>query len=101
MADTERTAAWSILVVRTGGFAGIRREWRVSSADDASVDWPALIEACPWRRRYPPSASKDRFVWRIEASAPPRIVRRITLPESAVVGPWRELADRVRDAAAD
>jgi hypothetical protein len=99
-AQPDRTLVWTITVVRTGGFAGLSREWRVNSADDPGVDWPALIEACPWKKRYPPSAARDRFVWRIEADAPPR-THRATLPESALTGPWRVLADRVKSAASD
>ena len=98
-ARSEKTVTWTILVVRTGGFAGLRREWRVSSRDDPAVDWPALIEACPWTTRYPPSRSNDRFVWRIEASAPPR-TRKATLPESSLTGSWAVLVDQVRSAAA-
>jgi hypothetical protein len=96
---SETTVSWTILVVRTGGFAGLRREWRVSSSDEPEVDWPALIEACPWTTRYPPSRANDRFVWRIEATAPPR-TRKATLPESSLTGSWRVLVDQVRTVAA-
>ena len=95
----ETTAVWTILVVRTGGFAGLRREWRVTSTDEPSVDWPALIEACPWTTRYPLSRANDRFVWRIEASSPPRS-KKATLPESSLTGSWAELVDQVKTVAA-
>jgi len=97
-ARSEKTAVWTILVVRTGGFAGLRREWRVSSTDEPSVDWPALIDACPWSTRYPPSRSNDRFVWRIEAIAPPR-TKKATLPESSLTGSWAVLVNQVKTVA--
>jgi hypothetical protein len=98
-ARSETTSTWTILVVRTGGFAGLTREWRVSSADEPSVDWPALIDACPWTTRYPPGRSNDRFVWRIEASAARR-TRKATLPESSLTGSWAVLVKQVRAVAA-
>jgi len=81
-------------VVRSGGFAGIQRVWCVEPDGDAE-DWLALVDACPWGRSSTDAASRDRFVWRIEA----RIDRRrrtATLPDRDVTGPWRELIDRVQ-----
>jgi hypothetical protein len=98
--QSERVVVWTLHVVRTGGFAGLQREWRVSSTDDPGVDWPALIEACPWKKRYPPAVARDRFVWRIDASAPRRN-RSATLPESELTGPWRVLVERVKTTASD
>ena len=85
----------TILVVRSGGFAGLSREWRVRSVDHPEVDWARLVEACPWRSVAADPASRDRFVYRITVSAPRR---RATVPEGALTGPWKALVDRVRSA---
>ena len=82
----------SVTVVRTGGIAGVRREWEASGPRD---EWLPLIEACPWRSVGGDPASRDRFVYRITVSAPPR---RATVPEGALTGPWKALVDRVRSA---
>jgi hypothetical protein len=88
-----------IEVVRTGGFAGISREWRVEAQDDDCDDWMPLIEACPWHRVPPPDQlSRDRFVWRIEVDGP-GLHRRATLADGGLDGPWRSLVERVQDAA--
>lgn len=97
MADA-RPDTFSISVVRTGGFAGLRREWRVRTSDAPDVDWPALVEACPWGTVAPPSPVPDRFVWRIEADGARRR-RRATVPDERLTGSWRELVDQVKSAA--
>lgn len=86
----------SILVVRSGGFAGLTQEWRVEAHDDAE-EWVALVRACPWGAVGRDDASRDRFVWRIEARVPPR-VRTASVPDAHLVGPWRVLVDRVQEA---
>ena len=88
-------AAIRILVVRSGGFAGIRQQWRVESGDDED-DWTALVTACPWDRVGVDAASRDRFVWRIEARMP-RVTRAAQVPDALLVGPWRALVDRVQE----
>ena len=59
----------SVTVVRTGGFAGIRREWRAQPPADEAPRWIALIRECPWDAEDAqcPPAQPDRFVWRIDA----------------------------------
>jgi len=83
-----------ISVVRTGGFAGLRREWTVEIDDGEWPDWQRLVDACPWDS-VPDDPAPDRFVYLI--SVPPHSAR---VPERRLTGPWRELADRVRDAHA-
>jgi hypothetical protein len=90
------TAPLRILVVRSGGFAGISREWCVEPDGDAD-DWVGLIDACPWDRVGHDPGSRDRFVWRIEARVR-RQVRTAKVPDRELTGPWRELVDRVRSA---
>ncbi|MET0736177.1 MAG: protealysin inhibitor emfourin [Microbacterium sp.] len=91
----------AVTVVRTGGIAGTRREWRAEPPAEEAPRWIELIEECPWDAAVELSASRgaDRFVWRIDARCGPR-ERGAELPDSAVHGPWRELVDHVRAAGA-
>ena len=91
-------AALSILVVRTGGFAGLRQQWQVEP-DDHTDDWIALVRACPWSSVGRDEASRDRFVWRIEARLP-HSVHTASVPDALLVGPWRVLVDRVQEVGA-
>ncbi len=84
-----------VTVVRSGGFAGLRREWQAAVGDDERDDWMLLIQACPWGRIPTDPTSSDRFVWRIEARGP-RLRRSASVPDAFLDGPWRELVDRVR-----
>jgi hypothetical protein len=92
-------AGVNILVVRSGGFAGLTRQWRVEAHDDAE-EWVALVRACPWSSVARDDSSRDRFVWRIEATIPPK-VRTASVPDAHLVGPWRTLVDRVQQASTD
>ena len=92
--DDGRTRV-SILVVRSGGFAGLTQQWQVDPRDDAD-EWVALVYACPWGAVGHDAASRDRFVWRIEARLA-RTVRKASVPDALLVGPWRVLVDRVQE----
>ncbi|CAN5490557.1 hypothetical protein BH10ACT6_BH10ACT6_05790 [soil metagenome] len=89
------TAANRILVVRSGGLAGIRQQWQVEPAEDVA-EWSALVAACPWNEAVTDMTSRDRFVWRIEARMPPTILTA-SVPDAQLIGPWRVLVDRVRE----
>jgi hypothetical protein len=86
-------------VLRSGGFAGMTTGWeiRVDEQPDPGR-WESLVEACPWDRpeACAPDAAggpgADRFVYEFQAGR-----RRTRLGESLVQGPWRELADSVRE----
>ena len=93
---------YTISVVRTGGFAGLRREWRVTSTDAREVDWAGLIDACPWNNSATTrdGRSADRFVWRIEAKTGAR-TRNATLGDGEVTGAWKSLVDAVRARPGD
>jgi hypothetical protein len=83
-------------VLRSGGFAGMTTGWeiRVDEQPDPA-HWQSLVEACPWDGPAPragDSNGNDRFVYEFQAGR-----RRTTLGESLVQGPWRELADSVRE----
>jgi hypothetical protein len=82
----------TITVTRTGGIAGLRREWRV---DGDTEQWGPLIDACPWRSVPRDDDSRDRFVYSISVRAS-RKRHSATLPEAALTGPWKELVDRVQ-----
>lgn len=87
-----------IEVVRLGGFAGIRRAWSVERDD--TEDWPDLVDACPWGRTSADPASRDRFVWRIDARVDRRR-HRATVPDRDLTGPWRVLVERVQQDGDD
>ncbi|GAB3631968.1 hypothetical protein GCM10027421_13210 [Microbacterium shaanxiense] len=87
-----------IVVIRTGGIAGIRRRWRVVPPHDEEPHWIELIDSCPWDDpSADPQRGADRYVWSIQARTPRARLER-ELPESALDGPWRQLVDAVREA---
>jgi hypothetical protein len=94
-----------VTVVRTGGIAGMRREWRAAPAADDTPQWVALIDDCPWDAppKGPPLGA-DLFVWRITArfeSAGDAVERDAELQDPQIAGPWQALIDAVRTASAD
>jgi hypothetical protein len=92
--DGRRPARLRILVVRSGGFAGLTERWTVEDPDHVD-DWIALLRACPWGAVGVDATSRDRFVWRIEAHTARR--RQVALvPDRDLTGPWRSLVERVR-----
>ena len=89
-----------IVVVRSGGFAGISRRWSIEEPEPDD-DWLALVEACPWGRVGVDREGRDRFTWRIEARLARRH-RQASVPDRELTGPWRDLVDRVqRDGSGD
>lgn len=97
----ERTASPVVVtVVRTGGFAGLRREWRAEPDEEDVPHWFALIDDCPWDDAGPfPPSGADRFVWRVRAVCDTergRSERDAELPDERVRGAWRTLIDEVR-----
>jgi len=87
-----------IAVVRSGGLAGIRRQWHVEAEPPDAEEWIGLIDSCPWDDDVDAPPGADRFVWSIRARTPSERRER-ELPDSAVDGPWRTLIDAVREAA--
>ena len=84
--------------MRTGGFAGLSREWRAGTTDAPDIDWRPLVDACPWKTVKVSPPAPDRFVWRIEARGG-KHHRRATIADRDLVGAWRDLVDHVRSAA--
>ena len=96
----------AVRVVRSGGFAGLRRTWAVDVDAADAGPWIALVEACPWDHCGSASASSasnprgaDRFSYRLSARVR-GAERQADLAESDAVGPWRTLIDAVREASA-
>lgn len=87
-----------VRVVRTGGFAGLRKEWTAEPAPDEASAWIPLIEDCPWDDvGSAPATGADRFVWRISARCDPEPERSAQLGDGDVTGAWRTLVDAVRE----
>ncbi|WP_345750654.1 protealysin inhibitor emfourin [Microbacterium rhizophilus] len=83
-----------VIVVRTGGFAGIRVTWEVRVEEQPDRrEWRELVESLPWDdATADESGEPDRYVYRITCEP-----HEAVLPERRVEGPWRVLVDRVRD----
>lgn len=98
----------NISVVRTGGFAGVRRTWRVdvgAQPHGTVEEWLQVVEACPWSEGVDLDGDgvPDRFVFVITVESLPvesgeGSELQATLPETRVVGPWRQLVERVQSA---
>jgi hypothetical protein len=100
---SQSAESFTILVVRTGGFAGLRRAWRVAADEASAPGWRELVDACPWGTAAlaAPSAGADRYVWEVTAAEARHPLsgaeRHVVLGERALSGPWRELVDAVRE----
>ncbi|GAB3534190.1 hypothetical protein GCM10027403_09560 [Arthrobacter tecti] len=82
-----------IVVSRSGGFAGITRTWSVEvSSDEAQERWLPLLDQVEHTND---DAQRDRYVYRISVG-----YREVTVTESAVQGPWKELVERAKDESA-
>ncbi len=83
-----------ITVARTGGFAGVRREWSIEvSAPQDAERWRPIVEACPWDD-VATSATPDGFVYDLRVADHEAVVA-----ERELDGPWRQLVDEVRRSA--
>jgi hypothetical protein len=93
--------AVAVTVIRTGGFAGLRRTWRAEADERDAPHWITLIEGCPWDavESGDAAAGADLFVWRLKARCGHER-REAELADPDVQGPWRELIDAVREAGA-
>ncbi|TIH32069.1 protealysin inhibitor emfourin [Subtercola vilae] len=101
---TDPQPTLTVIVVRSGGFAGLKHSWQASpSTEDESARWLSLLGELPWSTQAPdarPAAIEpDRFVYRIRVLLNAQVEHEATVPESALTGPWRTLVESVRDAA--
>ncbi|KAA1378420.1 protealysin inhibitor emfourin [Aeromicrobium fastidiosum] len=85
-----------ITVARTGGFAGLRREWSIEVAVPQDADrWRPIVEACPWDDLDGDrDVTADGFVYAVSVADHAAVV-----PERELDGPWRQLVDEVRRSA--
>lgn len=95
----QQAVAVRVRVVRTGGFAGLRREWTAEPPPEEAPHWLGLIDECPWSAvrdgREPTGA--DRFVWRISVRVSDEPARSAQLGDDDLTGPWHDLVDEVRE----
>jgi len=91
-----------VIVSRSGGFAGLRRVWRVDVEEQPDERaWRDLLGSLPWEADDEPQRSSsaaapgrpDRFVYEIQVQT-----HHVRLGETELDGAWRELVDRVRKA---
>jgi hypothetical protein len=83
-----------ISVVRTGGLAGLRREWTVEvGVPDDLPHWQPLIEACPWDASGGDN-HPDGFVYDLRANT-----REARVPERELSGAWQHLVEEVQRSA--
>lgn len=98
----------AITVVRTGGFAGLRKQWEALPPPDEAPTWIALIEECPWDGPRSQSHGADRYAWSVSASLAPSVLaspsaehgrqtHQAELADQDIHGPWRVLIEAVRD----
>ena len=97
--STGNSAAVWVTVTRTGGFAGLRRQWSAEADEHDAPRWVALIRSCPWGSGTTiDTAGADRFTFEIRAGWEGE-EHAAELGEDAVRGPWRVLVDEVRSAS--
>ena len=89
----------TVVVTRTGGIAGLRRQWQVDSRGDEASEWVSLIEECPWSRAGSSASGADRFVWSIVALLGPDR-HDAELSDDQIDGPWAILVEAVRTRGA-
>ncbi|WP_292832350.1 protealysin inhibitor emfourin [Microbacterium sp.] len=89
----------SVVVKRSGGVAGVTRQWRVDAVADESSAWEELVDRCPWGTpKHAAPTGADRFWWTVSAHRGDDR-RRAELAEYEIDGPWKVLIDAVRGAA--
>lgn len=89
----------AVAVKRTGGFAGVTKQWRAEPPAAEASAWIDLIAQCPWDSvaSREPAAGADRFTWCIQARCGDQDERQAELPDDEMVGAWRDLVDAVRE----
>lgn len=97
--DGPDDARFVVVVVRSGGIAGLSKRWRAEPDPDSRPRWRELVERCPWDAPPPPASGADRYQWRIEVQRGDSTVHQARLGDGQIAGPWRTLVDEVRQAA--
>ncbi|MBH0116703.1 hypothetical protein I6E52_07565 [Salinibacterium sp. NG253] len=84
-----------VQVLRSGGLLGRSVEWDVVVDEQPDPErWYVLISECPWHEHPVENTMPDRYTYEIHCEP-----HEAVIPEQQLVGPWRELVDRVRDAS--
>ncbi|WP_191747769.1 protealysin inhibitor emfourin [Arthrobacter pullicola] len=79
-----------LVVVRSGGIAGMRRTWSSEvSSQEAEERWLPLLQDAPSAEAH--AGMPDRFTYEISVGK-----AAVTIPEESLQGRWRELVDRAR-----
>lgn len=82
-----------ITITRTGGFAGLRRQWVVAVDDQTATRLVGqMADGGTTARAATAPAVRDGFSYVFAAEG-----HRITIAESRLDGPWRALLDRARN----
>lgn len=89
-----------VVVVRTGGIAGMRREWRAEREGEEATALLELIHQCPWDQTGSEPDGADRYQWHVTARCRSKDELDAALSETDVDGPWRALIDEVRTLTA-
>ena len=83
-----------VQVWRSGGLLGRRVEWAVVVDEQPDPDqWYLLISELPWNEHPTENTMPDRYTYEIHCEP-----HEAVIAEQQLVGPWRELVDRVREA---
>ncbi|GAA1212546.1 hypothetical protein [Rhodoglobus aureus] len=83
-----------VQVWRSGGLLGRRVEWDVIVDEQPDPEqWYILIAELPWDEHPATMTMPDRYIYEIHCEP-----HEAVIPEQELVGPWRELVNRVRDA---
>jgi len=83
-----------ITVIRSGGFAGLSRQWSIRVEEQADEEqWRELIDRLPWEQDLATQDEPDRYIYRVRCAP-----REAVIPERKLTGPWRELIHRVQEA---
>ncbi|WP_394248646.1 protealysin inhibitor emfourin [Arthrobacter pityocampae] len=91
-----------IEITRSGGVGGMTRTWSLEvSRAEAEERWLPLAEAEAgpgegMQDAGRPDAARDRFTYRITVG-----YTEVSVPESRLGQPWRELIERAREAGRD
>lgn len=88
----------AVMIVRSGGIAGLSRRWAVEAPRADADRWITLVQECPWDECAPASPGADRFAWSVQATLADAY-HRADLADAQVRGPWRTLIDAVRAAS--
>ncbi|MCJ1709298.1 protealysin inhibitor emfourin [Microbacterium sp. VKM Ac-2923] len=96
--EADSAGRLAIVVVRSGGIAGLSKQWRAEPDAERTPHWRELVESCPWDAEAPPTAGADRYQWRIEVHDGGSPVHQARLGDGQIEGPWRTLVDEVRHA---